>query len=351
MRLIKILAALLIVGVIVSACGKDDVSGNGESFKGLVGTEKNALDEREVIKKAYLKQKEIKKVSFLNETNSLRSANFIYEAEKGTLTLSQDIYLTGDYDSLNFQVYVNSESDQFEYNYENMKDKTEVSVNGMDVVYGNIEENSVFFGKENNVQYGLTSYSDIIDKEGISLVGKSLETEKEGSWDLFYESWGIEFDAIQFPYINRDEVSVSNVFANYYQPSGSKINIRYTTTEGKSFDYMITDYLPESQDLEVIDTDKLDNGNELTIWGNKENQDDSERLYTWENGEYYYGLSHYIDLSPSNQKEIIKIINSSLQDNRSFVDLGFTKNIQKVDRSLNEESQLVIQKIKGGNAD
>lgn len=309
-------------------------------------------DERGVIEEAMNEQRTIRKPGFIPDPSviqkgfDLLGATITYDPGKETFYHEVTYAHKVSDMSMSFGAEKYTSHDRYEETLDQMKEQKPFDDD--EGIYGYVGEGDK---KEYRyaIQTGDTSYlfergwwdEDFFDEEFVKLVRKSLRTEADGAYDYFYDDFAFKIDSLHFPLVSKDAVDDMEVMIKT-----DALYLRYSLANSAKVNFVVeaeepTGYL---SNLSKIDEVETDNGIAVTVY-ETEGDDVGPVRYTWENGEYFYSVVHQSDEDALPTEDIYAIIDSSVDDSRSFENEDVFD--QKVDEpSLTDVDEVILEKVK-----
>lgn len=330
--------------LVLAACGNKEETNNGkeqdpnqenqqgtndddqnETRESLID-EKNPLDERAAIEEVMEKQKQKLKLGFMTDEYQLMHAELDYNANKDELRYLQSFKLNDEIPWLTYESTMDADEAEYKDIINGFEDGKQLEHETLNAIYGWHEDGTKpayqVFGYADGTLYNVEGTTVLeraneFDEHMLQLMGKSLKTEADGAYDLFYKDFNIDVDLIKYPKLNDDVATVQRVFMTRTRSDDtSLLSIDYYLEPKEEFTYNIRSQ-PMDWDgfnYEEIGTEEFAG---LTI--NEYRQDlNGKTSYSWTDGTYYYDIGLFDNFSDLEKEDVYTLIESSLADDRSF---------------------------------
>ena len=366
---------LLIVTLILGACGgtsdntnetavkedgqeKNDSTGESNEtsdeerdFSGPLISEDTPIDDRAALVETVERQKNVLKLGFITDEYPIENIQLAFYPTEDDFSYNAMYQLPSDSIG-SFQYYVMSELDQsdFEEFIGKLKAPKALDHDLMEAHYGKYDDehrnNYQLYGMADEVVHHIYAgresegYSD----ELIEAMGKSMRTD-DHVYDPFYKNFALDLDKIKFPSINEERAEIYAFIISYWggEDDDSRIQVTYNLGDGSL--YYGINANPKEWYSDEVESGKTPEGIEVTEYS----EGNDNRYFGWTDGTYSYHMQYNPpDKDAYDTEDIYKVIDSSINDDRTFEDTSFIQaTIDKPQLTENEEEvNRLMKKIK-----
>lgn len=350
MRKVFLAVVVMLLGLLLVSCSSADneTSNNGgnekSSSSGPLIEPANAIDERLEIENMMEEQKELLKLGFITDDNLINNIQI-----SRRVTFYDDDYDFSEDDRVDHSSFYTTEGSNPTIQFsgtpflcdegldewtDDLVERQSFNYDDKEGFYGHIEyESSEIVVKHKDKCYSAhvstdEGYTDD-DKRLLELISNTFKTEAEGAYDPFYSRFTMDLDKIKFPSMNQDRVTLAGTSISYWEDrfdgNHSKIGGAYYIDEDSMVFYEITDSDKIYDDKEKSEL-KTDQGTTVTVY--VDDTFENHLKYRWTDGTYNYLIEVDEEETSLSDKDILAVIDSAMEDDRSFDNLDFFKGVQ-----------------------
>lgn len=312
----------------------------------------NPLDERGAIEKMLETQRELLKFGFITAEDRLTGFSLEYrhdEVEGDELEYTSSYLFDNGTDIFQF---VRTNLKDYERRSGGLEEKQDIITDDLDGAIGKYSDSNMLISKNNDHHYELEvdGFENHDYKEILELVGKTMETEADGAYDPFYDSFSIDPDQVKLPKLNKDVANVwitkLNVQDTFDENYFTRLDVYYALNDfHDQFIFSIMKNLDEDEKSSLFTDSKVEevqtpDGITVTTF----EEDSDYIIYEWTDEAYDYEVRFelYGEDSILTNEDMLEMIDSAMKDDRKFTNKDLFEPISS-EPTMTEEKEKLIE--------